>query len=133
MNKYESRQVQINKPDFLIFQSLSNFSNFTPMLADKVEQWQATEDSCSFKVKGFTLKLVMVNKEENKLIKVTGDNMPFEFYFWIQLHRVDEYDTRMKLTVHAKLNMMMKMMLGKKLEKGIDEMAEQIAAAFNKI
>lgn len=133
MNKYESRQVQINKPDFVIFQSLSNFSNFTPMLAGKVDEWQATEESCSFKVKGFTLKLVMINKEENKLIKVTGDNMPFEFYFWIQLHRVAECDTRMKLTVHAKLNMMMKMMLGKKLEKGIDEMAEHIATAFNRI
>lgn len=133
MNKYESRQVQINKPDFVIFQSLSNFSNFTPMLADKVDEWQATEDCCSFKVKGFTLKLVMINKEENKLIKVTGDKMPFEFFFWIQLHRVDDFDTRMKLTIHAKLNMMMKMMLGKKLEKGIDEVAEHIAKAFNSL
>lgn len=133
MNKYESKQVKINKPDSVIFQSLANFNNFTPMLADKVEEWQATEDSCSFKVKGFTLRLLMTNKEENRLIKVTGDNMPFEFFFWIQLHRVEEFDTRMKLTVHAKLNVMMKMILGKKLEKGVDEMAEQIAAAFNRI
>lgn len=133
MNKYESKQVRINKPDSVIFQSLADFNNFTPMLADKVEEWQATEDSCSFKVKGFTLKLLMVNREENRLIKVTGDNMPFEFFFWIQLHRVEEFDTRMKLTVHAKLNVMMKMLLGKKLEKGIDDMAEQIASAFNRI
>lgn len=133
MNKYESRQVQINKPDFVIFQSLSKFSNFTPMLADKVDDWQADDDSCSFKVKGFALKLVMMEKEANKLIKITGDNMPFEFYFWVQLHRVSDFDTRMKLTIHAKLNVMMKMMLGKKLEKGIDEMAEQIAKAFNSI
>lgn len=133
MNKYESKQVQINKPDFVIFQSLSNFSNFTPILQDKVDEWQATENNCSFKVKGFTLKLMMIDKDENKMIKVTGADMPFEFYFWIQLHKVSECDTRMKLTIHAKLNMMLKMMLGKKLETGINDVADQIAAAFNRI
>lgn len=133
MQKYESHQVRIMKPDFMVYQSLSKFSNFTPILADKVDEWQATEDTCSFKVKGIALKMMIMNKEENKLIKVTGDQMPFEFYFWIQLHKVDEYDTRMKLTVHAKLNMMMKMMIGKKLEKGINDMADQIAAGFNQM
>ncbi len=131
MEKYESHQVAINKPDYVIYESLSKFTNFTPILADKVESWEATEDSCSFKVKGFTLSLVIMNKEENRLIKVTGDDMPFEFYFWVQLHKVSDSDTRMRLTAHAKLNMMMKMMIGKKLQKGINEMADQIAAAFN--
>ncbi len=131
MEKYESNQVRIERPDYEIYQSLSKFSNFTPILADKVEDWQATDEKCSFKLKGFTLSMVMIDKEENKLIKVTGDNMPFEFFFWVQLHRVSDSDTRMRLTAHAKLNMMLKMMIGKKLQKGINDMAEQIAAAFN--
>lgn len=133
MTKYESCQVQINKPANIIFESLSKFSNFTPMLQDKLDEWSATDDNCSFKVKGFNLKLVMSDKEHNKLIKVSGDEMPFEFYFWIQLHQVSDFDTRMKLTIHAKLNMMLKMMIGKKLENGINDMAKQIADAFNKI
>ncbi len=132
MEKYESHQVRIEKPDYLIYQSLSSFNNFTPVLADKVESWEANDSRCSFKVKGFTLSLVMIDREENRLIKVTGDQMPFEFYFWIQLHRVSDSDTRMKLTAHAKLNMMMKMMIGKKLQKGINDMADQIAASFNR-
>ncbi len=133
MEKYESHQVQICKPDYVIYQSLSKFSNFTPILQDKVEGWQATDDSCTFKVKGFNLSLVMIDREENRLIKITGNEMPFEFYFWVQLHKVSEIDTRMRLTAHAKLNVMMKMMLGKKLQKGINEMADQIAASFNNI
>lgn len=133
MTKYESAQVQINKPDSVIFQSLSKFSNFTPMLADKVEEWQASDTSCSFKVKGFTLKLIMSDQEENKMIKVTGDDMPFEFFLWMQFQKVSDCDTRMKLTVHAKLSMMIKMMVGKKLETGINDMAKHIADAFNRI
>jgi hypothetical protein len=38
----------------------------------------------------------------------------------------------MKITVKAELNMMMKMLLKDKLQKGIDAMADQIAMAFNR-
>lgn len=38
----------------------------------------------------------------------------------------------MKLTLKADLNVMLKMMLQKQLEEGINTMADGIAAAFNK-
>lgn len=133
MTEYVSKQVAINKPDTLIYQALSSFDNFTPILKDKVDGWQATADTCSFSMKGLTLKLKMMDKEPSKVIKITGDNMPFEFYFWIQLHQVSEVDTRMRLTIHAKLNAMLKMMVGKKLQTAVNDMAEQIANSFNSI
>ncbi len=131
MTEYTSKQVQIRKPDTVIYQILSRFDNFTPILQNQVENWEATEDHCSFKAKGFPIRLKMVDREPCKTIKVTGDELPFEFYFWIQLKSVAPDDTRMRLTVHAKLNTMMKMMLGKKLQQGLDQVAEQIATAFN--
>lgn len=133
MAEYKSRQVRINKPDEAIYAVLSDFGNFTPIVADKVEEWTATEETCSFKVKGFTVKLRMVEREPNKLVKITGDDLPFEFFFWIQLKSVAPDDTRMLLTLRAELNMMMKMMIGGKLQKGLDDMAEKIAAAFNAV
>lgn len=133
MTEYISHQVAINKPDTIIYQALSSFDNFTPILHDKVDGWQATADTCSFSMKGLTLKLKMMDKEPSKVIKITGDNMPFEFYFWIQLHQVSENDTRMRLTIHAKLNAMLKMMVGKKLQTAVNDMADQIANSFNSI
>lgn len=133
MAEYKSKQVKINKPDQTIYTVLSNFSNFTPIIQDKVEEWQATEDTCSFKAKGFTVKLRMVDKEPFKTIKITGDDMPFEFTFWIQLKGLAADDTRMLLTLRTELNMMMKMMIGGKLQKALDEVAEKIAFGFNSI
>lgn len=133
MAEYKSRQVRINKPDQAIYAVLSDFNNFTPIIADKVEEWAATEETCSFKAKGFTVRLRMVEREPYKLVKITGEDIPFEFFFWIQLKSVAPDDTRMLLTLRAELNMMMKMMIGGKLQKGLDEMAERIAAAFNAI
>ena len=133
MTEYVSKQVAINKPDHIIYQTLCSFDNFTPIAKDKVECWQATEDTCSFKAKGLSVKLKMVDKEPSKVLKISGDEMPFEFFFWIQLKQVAENDTRMRLTLRANLNPMMKMMFGKKMQKGIDEIAQQMAASFNSI
>ena len=100
-------------------------------LADKVEEWQATEDTCSFKAKGFTVKLRMTEKSAPKHVKIEGDGIPMDFAFWIQLHSVSEYDTRMRLVLHVELNMMMKMMIGSKLQDAVDQIAEGIAKAMN--
>ena len=110
----------------------SRFDNFTPVLKDRVEEWQATEDSCSFKVKGFTASMRIIDREEPKLVKiVSGESTPMDFTFWFQLHEVDPTDTRMRMVLHVELNMMMRMMIGGKIQEAMDKMAEQIAAALN--
>ena len=132
MEKYESKQVLISKPASIIYNTLSSFSNFTPILKDKVEEWSATEDSCSFKIKGFTVNLRIIEREENKTVKVTGeDGSPFDFTFWMQLVELSQNETKMRLVLHVELNMMMKMMVGGKLKDGINQMVDQIATSFN--
>ena len=133
MEKYESQQHQILRPAEQIYTVISRFDNLTPALADKVEEWLADEDTCSFKAKGFTIKLRIAEREEGKYVKVVGDNggIPMDFAFWIQLHQVSESDTRMRLVLHIELNMMMRMMVGGKLQGGLDQIAEGIAKAMN--
>lgn len=131
MEKYESRQQQILRPAEQIYDVISHFDNLTPALADKVEEWQATEDTCSFKVKGFTIRLLMAEKVAPKHVKVEGDGIPMDFAFWIQLQSVSENDTRLRLVLHVELNLMMRMMIGGKLQDGLDQIAEGIAGAMN--
>lgn len=132
MEKYESKQVRILRPASMIYNVFSRFDNLTPVLADKVEGWNATEDTCTFKAKGFPISLRMVEKEPYKLIKVTGeDGSPMDFTIWVQMVSVAEQDTRMRIVLHVKMNMMMKMMIGGKLAQAVDQIAEQIATAFN--
>ena len=78
------------------------------------------------------MKLRIVEKEPFKLVKVTGeDGSPMDFTFWLQLVGVAPDDTRMRLVLHVKLNMMMKMMVGGKLASAMDQIADRIAEAFN--
>ncbi len=132
MQEYQSKQQQIFRPAEQIFRAISRFDNLTPALRDKVEEWQATEDTCSFKAKGFTVRLRITDRTAPKHVKIEGDGgVPMDFAFWIQLHAVSENDTRMRLVLHAELNMMMKMMIGSKLQDALDRIAEGLAQAFN--
>lgn len=132
MEKYESKQQQIRRTAEQIYSALSSFNNFTPMVQGRVEEWNADDDVCSFKVKGMPVRLRMVEREPNKTIKIQGDDgTPIDFTFWLQLKEVAPYDTRMRIVVHAELNMMMRMMIGKKLQGAVDQMAEAIATALN--
>ncbi len=133
MKTYESKQHQILLPAEQIFTLISSFENLTPVVADKVEAWEASEERCSFKAKGFTVKLKMEERVAPKHIKVIPDGeggVPIDFAFWIQLHSVSQQDTRFRLVLHAELNAMMSMMIGGKLQEAIDQIAEQIAGAF---
>ena len=133
MQEYISKQQQVLRPAEQIYAVISRFDNLTPALADKVEEWQATEDSCSFKAKGFTVKLRMEEREPGKYVKVVGDDggVPMDFAFWIQLQEVSAADTRLRLVLRIDLNMMMKMMIGNKLQGALDQIAEGIARAMN--
>ena len=86
-----------------------------------------------FKAKGFTVKLRMEEREPGKYVKVVGDDggVPMDFAFWIQLQEVSAADTRLRLVLRIDLNMMMKMMIGNKLQGALDQIAEGIARAMN--
>jgi len=133
MEQYESKQVRIERPAELIYGALSDFSRFTPILQDKVEGWEATGDRCSFRAQGLTFRLQIVEREAPKVVKIAPEEgSPIDFIFWLQLHPVAAEDTRMRLVLHAELNMMMKMIIGGKLQQGLDAIAEKIAETFNR-
>jgi carbon monoxide dehydrogenase subunit G len=133
MEKYESKQQQIHHPASLIYPIISRLDLLSPAMQDKVEEWQATEDSCSFKVKGMKVGLRIAERIENKHVKIVADEggIPIDFTFWIQLKQVDERDTRVRMVLHAELNMMMRMMIGGKIQSGLDQAVEGLANALN--
>lgn len=134
MDKFESKVVTLNRNDEDIYNFISKFSNFTPFIpTDKVEGWSATEDTCKLKVQGIETGLKIIERTPFHTIKITGDGAPLEFFLWVQLKQVAENDTKMKLTINAELNFMMKALLKNKLSEGLDAMADQIAMVVNRM
>jgi len=143
VQKYTSDVKVINWSNPIVYNSLSNlnFLNtlFSPenrerikqQLGDKasqfnIEDFSADKDSCHFKISPVgTFSLRIIEREELKLIKLISEaGSPISFKFWIQILPIDDYSCKIKLTLHTELNMMMKMMIGKKLDQGINQIAD---------
>ena len=141
-NKYTSEVKLINHNQQVVFNYLANFENLGTYLnsgllekiTEKVPQIKITDfesdrDSCKFKITGFGVaEIKIVNREPFKTIKVeSSGGLPLSFTFWIQLVQVDEYNTKLRLTLHAEMSMMIKMMAGNKLEEGINQLADTLS------
>ncbi len=138
MTTYESEIKAISSNEEVVFGILSDLKNLenlasNPSLQDKARELQFDSDSCSFVVDGFgKMGFRIVERDPFKTIKLVSENAPVEVMVWIQLKAVDENNTNMKLTVKAELPMMIKMMVDKKLQEGVNSIADLLAKTLSK-
>ena len=138
MTTYESDIKAISSNEEVVFSILSDLKNLeklasNPSLEDKARDLQFDSDSCSFVVDGFgKMGFRIVEREPFKTIKLVSENAPVEVMVWIQLKAADENNTKMKLTVKAELPMMIKMMVDKKLQEGVNSIADLLAKTLSK-
>ncbi len=150
MAKYESNIKQINAPVERVYERLSNLENFRPVLEnmqnnemvkekireagqdpaqlEKLKDVVLTADSVSFPVPMMgEMSLRIIEREENKTIKFQTEQSPIDANFWIQVLPVTNLTSKLRLTLKADLNPMVKMMIGSKLKDGIDKFADMLS------
>lgn len=131
--KYESKITSsaVRAEDiYAVISDLSNIERVKDLIPqDKVSDMEADRDQVRFKVDGLGQKVCIriADREENKTVKFGVENLPVQMNLWIQLKQVAEHDTRLRLTIKADIPMMFKMMLGNKLQKGLDDAADMLA------
>jgi len=133
MLKVESKIGKIDNSDENIYHFLADFNHFNSLVSqDRMKNWEATRDTCKFTLDGLgDIAMKIVEREPYNLIKVTGDETSnFNFFFWIQLKKMAEMDTRIKLTIHADINPMVQMMAKKPLQKFLDLLVDQLENYF---
>ncbi len=132
MEKYESKTVTLNRPAGDVYGRFTDLSALTPLVADKVDAWSATPDTCSFRAKGFPISLRMDERIPNRLISVVSDGgTPVAFTLQGHFSEIAAGQTAFRITLDIELNMMLKMMVGSKLQEGLDAIADALAARLN--
>ncbi len=129
-NKYESAIKVVCNGVSQIFDKLADMSNFGGVMPpEKVSNWTADADTCRFTIDGMgEMGLRIVERETDKLVKYTADGQTrVNFFLWVQMMGVAESESRIKVTLKADLNPMMKMVVGKHMQKLVDTIADAIA------
>ena len=146
LEKYISEPRVIPYAQELVFVKLSSLKNLKEFVSPekleelnkkgvntdnfKLEDFEASDDYCSFKVNMLgKVGIEVVDREPFKTIKFQGEkSVPFPVTFWVQLVPAESECCKIRLTLHAELNPMIKIMVGGYLEKGIEKMADILAA-----
>ena len=132
MTDFTSEIKTIPHNDDKIFTMLSDMSNLERIKdripEDKIKNFTFDTDTCSFTVDPVgSVMFRIVERVPNRTIKFSAANSPVPLLMWIQLKKIAENDTKMRMTVRADLNTFIKPMISKPLQEAINKISEVIA------
>ena len=149
MAKYESSVKQVNAPVERVYSVISDLERLRPVIEmaqnnemikeklreagqdpaqlEKLKDMNLTSDRVSFPAPMVgEVAVAIIEREENKCVKFETEKSPVDANLWIQVLPVTDTTSKMRVTLKADLNPMMKMILGSKLEKGIDQFVDML-------
>ena len=132
-SKYESKITSSSCSAAQIYNVLGNLSNLERVRdlipQDKIQEMEIQPDYVRIKVDGLGQKITIaiVDRIENDTVKFGIEGAPMDANFWIQLKEISPTDTRIRLTLKADIPMMFRMMIGSKLQQGLDQAADMLA------
>jgi hypothetical protein len=136
MVKIESKKVEIKRNVEFVYEYLADFTHFSMVANDKIENFKATQDSCSFTIKGMTdMGLKIISRLPNESITISNDtdvpsSMPLNFLIIFEFERVEPYVTKVIVKMELDANPMIAMMVKKPLEKFVNSLADGMKMAM---
>lgn len=132
MTSFESSIKQIPYPQTAVYQSLSNLENLEKVRdrvpEDKIKDFSFDRDSVSINVDPVgQISLRICEREEPKCIKFEAAQSPMPFNLWIQVLPVTETTSKMKLTLKADIPFMLKGIVSRPLQDGLEKIADALA------
>ena len=132
MTKFESSVKQIPYPVEDVYRNISDLSNLERVRdripEDKLQEFLFDSDSVQVSVAPVgTIKLRIIEREENKCVKFETEQSPLPFNLWIQVLPVSATESKMKVTVKADIPFMLKGMVSGPLQDGVEKIAEALS------
>ena len=131
-SKFESSVKLIPYPQQAVYNNISDLRNLEKVKdrvpEDKLQDFQFDSDSVQVSVSPVgTIRLRIVEREENKCVKFETEQSPMPFNLWIQVLPVTATESKMKVTVKADIPFMLKGMVSGPLQDGVEKIADALA------
>ena len=132
MVKYESSIKQVPYAQQAVYEMLSDLNNIDRVRdrlpEDKLQNITFDRDSVSVAVPPIgEIALHVCDREEPKCVKFEAAQSPIPFNLWVQMLPVTETSSKLKVTLQADIPLMLKAMVGSRLQEGVEQMAEMLA------
>jgi hypothetical protein len=137
MTTYQSDIKTISSSEEVVFGMLSDLNNLGKLgdidkLQGKFRVVEYNTDSCLLELSQFgKVGFRIVDKTPYKSIRFETSYLPVEVNAEIKLDELSTNQTQMQLLLHANLPSVLKMMLNKQLEQGINVLADLFEKLLN--
>jgi carbon monoxide dehydrogenase subunit G len=130
MTTFESK-ISIHRPVSEVYDFLADLNNHQQLMPENIYNWDATRDTARFAIQNMAkLSVKVASRVENvQIVIVPAEEAPFGFEMKWELSSVGGA-TDVVYTVSADLNMMMKMLAAKPLQKLVDHQTQSLGSVF---
>lgn len=128
MVNYSSKRAIVSKAPYELYMAFVDMRNLVHFLPeDKKEGVVADYDSIKATVQGFTIGVKVVDRVPYSKIEYADDGAPFQFRLTMNFDPAsDPYKTDFHIGLDADLNLMMKMVLGSKIQEALDKVVDSL-------
>ncbi|MFO7575844.1 MAG: hypothetical protein R6W67_11885 [Bacteroidales bacterium] len=127
--EFTSRTGTLRAKPSQVFSFATDIRNFSRFAGnDKISDWNADRDSCSFEVPiAGSVRITIAEKEPCSKIRFEGQAMnSVEFRLWLQLKESEAGTTRFRLVLRAALNPLFKMMASGTINEYLEKLINEI-------
>jgi hypothetical protein len=129
---FQSHQVSLPVAVDKAFAFLSDLNNFQHLMPEQVVNWQSTETTCSFDIKGMAhIDLKRAEIIPGKLIRViSGPDNPLDLEIRGNLEKSGESETKAIIELIADLSPMLQLLASGPMQNLVNIMADKLSSAI---
>ena len=121
-------QISIDRPVADVYAFLADCNNHEQLVPDRIDDWVATRDEARFTIRNMAKRALKVDRrtENSEVVFVPAEKAPFDVTLLWNVSPAGDAATKAELVIEADLNMMMKMLALKPLQRLIDDQLEAL-------
>ncbi len=124
----ESKKVTANKSAEALYDQLRDFKNFSQLMPDSVQKFEADDQSFMFQMKGLPEVRVMVDEEKRpEFIRLRSASSKLNFTMTCFISELTENTSEAYFEFDGDFNMMMRMMVEKPLKNFLENLADKLS------
>jgi hypothetical protein len=129
---FRSHQVELLVPVDKAYVFLYDLNNLRQLMPDQVINWQSTEDSCSFDIKGMAhISLKRGETIPNKLVRIISmPENPIDLEIRGNIEKQTATQTTLWIELTADLSPMLKLLASGPMQNLVNIMAERLKEAL---
>ena len=128
---YSSKHGLVSRRPEELYMTFCDMRNFSRLVPGKVEaEVTADYDNLQVTVRGFRIGVRVDERVPYGLIRLGSSDSPVEFVVVLHFDHAEEPGkTDFSIDIDANLNLMMRSMLGSKVQQGLDALVDGLVAA----